>query len=164
MPSSTNVYTSGVGTQPQTGTTTNDNASIGMVGEVVESNIPLVSAVTLGTGTTSNVTSIVLTAGDWDISGNVVFSLTGVTGTLFQAGVSVTSATMPSAGGGGGLSPSSYCILPIITTLLSATSSSGIISSRLSISDVTTLYLVAGQSFTIGTSKAYGSIWARRAR
>src|SRR5712664_1249621 len=77
------VNTAGTGlvfAQPQgdqlLGTITNDAATAGNIGEYITSviNSP---GVTLSNNVASNVTSISLTAGDWDISGAVYFTLTG---------------------------------------------------------------------------------------
>lgn len=73
------------------GTTTNDSATTGDVGEYVQS---VVSAVSVGaTDTYSDTTSISLTAGDWDISGLHSFIRNGATFTDLdlRTGISTTS-------------------------------------------------------------------------
>lgn len=54
-----------------TGTTTNDNAMAGQIGEYISGTA---AGVTLSNGTPANITSIALSAGDWDVSGNVAFT------------------------------------------------------------------------------------------
>src|SRR4029077_4886616 len=49
------------------GTATNDNATAGNVGEYIESVIPAGAAIAITSATNTNLTSISLTAGDWDV-------------------------------------------------------------------------------------------------
>ena len=79
------------------GVASNANASAGNVGEYITSNIPNGSAVSLTNGTAQNITSISVTAGDWDIFGNVTGFIAGVTNPDFIAWTSLTSATLPNA-------------------------------------------------------------------
>jgi hypothetical protein len=51
------------------GTATNDDAAAGKLGEIISSNIVVGSAVSLTTNTPANITSLSLTAGDWDVWG-----------------------------------------------------------------------------------------------
>src|SRR5216684_1358028 len=77
------------------GTATNDNAAAGKVGEYISSTIATGSSVTLTTNTTANVTSISLTAGDWDVTGAVDFTFGATTSyTNLIGSVSSTSATI----------------------------------------------------------------------
>src|SRR5262249_14262350 len=81
-------------------TATNDSASAGNLGEYVSSTIPSGSAVSLTTNTQANVTSIPLTAGDWDI--DAVAQFTGNVATTVssqEAGISTTTATLDYTGG-----------------------------------------------------------------
>lgn len=142
------------------GTNTNDNAAAGSVGEFVSSTVLVGSAVSLTSGVTANVTSISLTAGDWDVEGNVAFASGGSTITNYEIGaISTTSATLPTAPYGGGgftLSTPNY-----------AGGGSNIIPTgrmRLSLASTTTVYLVTNASFGTSTLAAYGFIGARRVR
>jgi len=56
------------------GTTTNNNASAGYVGEFVSSEVLIGSAVSISANTATDLTSISLTAGDWDVWANVGFT------------------------------------------------------------------------------------------
>ena len=79
------------------GTTTNDNATAGDVGEFIDSTATISTSLTSGTAVQA--ATINLTAGDWDAWGCVGFngnSTTVVNG--IQVGVSATTATIPSAG------------------------------------------------------------------
>ena len=135
------------------GTGTNNNASAGFVGEFVSSSIPVASAVSLTTGTPANVTSISLTAGDWDVHGNVFISGAASNIARSQAWVSLTSATAPD------LSLRSLDDTP------SGSSLCGLVTPffRVSISSTTTVYLSCQGNFS-ATATACGNIYARRVR
>lgn len=145
------------------GTTTNDNAAAGSVGEYISSSVPVASAVTLTTGIGKTITSITLTAGDWDVSGMVVFSpSTTSNASYFFAGISTTNNTIPVAGnennvsgatntGGAGTFGAGIGLMPAVGP------------TRLSLSGNTSVYLVGQSGFT-GTMSVYGFIGARRAR
>lgn len=135
------------------GTNTNNNANAGSVGEHITATG---STVTLTTGVSTNITSISLTAGDWEVTGSIAF-VSGA-GTIFNslnAGLSSTSATLP-------LSP--------LNSQLQATFSAGANqtlvapSQRFLIASTTTVFLVANAGFTVATPVGTGTIRARRVR
>lgn len=138
------------------GTTTNNNANAGSVGETVTSVVASGSAVSLTTNTGANVTSISLTAGDWDVDGNVNFSAASATVTGTSGGVTSTSATVPTDG--------TEVYSGVQVTLLSETDSVTLPTKRFSLSGTTTVYLVGKCTFSAGTVSAFGSIVARRRR
>ena len=75
------------------GTTTNDNATAGYVGEFVDSYVfQSVSTSAM------NLTSISLTAGDWEVSGTLQYYGSGGSTNLILA-VSLTSGTIPTPTG-----------------------------------------------------------------
>lgn len=134
------------------GTTTNDNAGAGKVGEFISSTIASGSATSLVTATAKNVTTISLTAGDWDVFGNVTFLAAGTT-TSAQAWISTTSATLPDSSlaslwGSSANGTSQGLVCPYV---------------RISIAGTTTVYLSCQSAFT-STTTACGGIFARRAR
>lgn len=137
------------------GTTTNDNAAAGKVGEVVSSNIPFASATSLTSPTAKNVTSISLTAGDWDVYGNIFFN-PSIAASSFLATISTTSATFPDS--------SLYNQLSAATAIYTAANAISAPTQRISLSGTTTIYLVALAIFASGTCTACGNIYARRAR
>ena len=162
----TNFVTTGSITPSQTGgiigTTTNNNANTGSVGEYVSSTVASGSAVTLVTATITTVTSISLTAGDWDISGTVGLVMTGTTSlNYFSLGTTTSAGGSPNLDanfqlgfptGGGAIAVSGVGpVYPIPTA-------------RYSLSATTTIYLNANVSFSTSTCKAYGVIRARRIR
>lgn len=136
-------------------TTTNDNASAGDLGEYVESEVGFGSAISLTNATPANVTSISLSAGDWDVWGQIDISPTG-TCTLALGWVSTTSATVPNAPNGG-----SY-VTTDSNPVAGLFASTGV--RRYSLSGTTTVYLSADAIFSTGTTVAYGGIYARRVR
>lgn len=138
------------------GTATNDNATAGNIGQIVSSLVATGSAVSLTTATTANVTSISLTAGDWDVEGNVNFNLSGATATAFSAGITATSATMPTDG--------SEVASGVITTTATGVNGITLPRKRISIAATTTVYLVVNSTFSAGTETAFGAITARRVR
>mgnify|MGYP001576872404 CR=1 FL=1 len=146
------------------GTVTNDSAGAGQVGEFITTAVLVGSAVAPTNDTGANVGSISLTAGDWDVSSQVDFILTGATSTSHRSGISLTSATLPGQAGGSGLGTDALAILPMPTTGLSGTLTQSVAPVRVSIAATTTVYLVAQAAFSVGSESAYGTIRARRAR
>lgn len=145
-----------------TGTTTNNSVNAGGVGEEITSTLVMGSAISLSTGTAANVTSISLTAGDWDVSGSAIFNGNAATTvTYIQASISSTSATLdttPGRIGGMGF---------ITTTTLYASNSINTVALppyRISLSGTTTIYLVVQSAFATNTANAYGILRARRKR
>lgn len=135
------------------GVTNASNASAGQIGEFVSSSV---LGVTCGTSSssTSNLTSITLTAGDWDISSVVVNY--GAGNAVFGNFIALTNNANTSAGTRGvnliwGTGNTSFGI-----------GSCAIPRYRVSISSTTTYYL---QTYGSGSSDTYdGYITARRIR
>jgi hypothetical protein len=158
----TTLGASGAITPSQTagivGTTTNNNANAGSVGEYISQSVPAGSEVPLTTITPKNVASITLSAGDWDVTGNIGFDPAGTTITQnFRGGISTTSATLPLAG-----DATLFYVAPPSNAGAGADMPTGTL--RLSLATPTTVYLVAQSQFTTSTSAAYGYIGARRRR
>jgi len=147
--------------QPNTvGVTGASNAAAGSVGEFVSALVAVGSAVSLTTATAKNVASISLTAGDWDVEGNVNFtggSATTAAGGLFSTGISTSTGALPTDG-----SEVPVAVPPVTTTSFLANGT--LPRKRISISSTTTVYLVAEATFSAGTVGAYGAITARRER
>jgi hypothetical protein len=143
------------------GTTTNNNASSGNIGEYISSVIASGSAVSLTTNTNANVTSISLTAGDWDVSGFVAFVGGSTTTVAFVTGsISLTSGTIDTSADR--QDSIFYNSATIFTTLIAANTITG--PSRFSLSGTTTVFLIARAGFGTSTCSAYGTIRARRVR
>lgn len=163
FPGSTNAKNLGLSSRkwlaiygPLVGTTTNDNSTAGNVGEYVSALIAVGSPVSLTTATGANVTSISLTSGDWDVEGNVNFTETTATASARSAGITTTSATIPTDGS------EAYC--GVQSTLTSELNTIALTRKRISISGTTTVYLVGKATFSAGTVSGFGSLSARRVR
>lgn len=138
------------------GTTTNDNATAGNIGQIIESEVLSGAAVSLTTGTQTDITTISLTAGDWDAWATIAF-LTGATTVVAASigGINTVSATLPTPPGKGayfaisGNTPG--VLFPVGTR-------------RLSLASTTTIYLVGYSVFSTSTQAAYGYLGARRVR
>lgn len=142
------------------GTTTNDNAAAGSVGEFVSSTVLAGSAVAATSGNPVNITSISLTAGDWDVTGVVDFlPAAGTIPSQLITWISTTSATLPTRPNEGALSQLASSGLAASTTQALVTGQI-----RLSLSATTTVYLSATAVFSVSTLGVYGFIGARRRR
>ncbi len=142
-----------------TGTSTNNSATAGDIGEYISSAIAVGSAVgSLSTGVAKTVTSIALTAGDWDVTGMVQYTAVAVTGTIIQAGITTTTNSFT-----GSTSGDSNFFTPTMPTAACG-SSLTIPSVRVSLAAPATYYLVQAITFTVGTPTVYGRISARRVR
>lgn len=135
------------------GTTTNDSAVAGSVGEIVTANQTV--SVALTSATSANVISMSLTPGQWLVYGTVDITAAASTATTDLAGgISVTSAALTAVDntfiGIPGTSGIHYRVpVPVMTLQLATT---------------TTVYLVARATFTVSTCGAIGKITAVRTR
>ncbi len=144
------------------GTTTNDNATAGNIGEYVEVKVTGGSAISLTSGTITNVASIALGPGDWDVCAHISINPPSNANTLnvVSAGISTTSATLPARG----LSGCFVTYLGIAqSTLPNLDYDVGMI--RQSLNGSTTIYLVVQITQNAGSGvTAFGEIRARRVR
>ena len=149
----------GTGGVPIHGTGTNDSAAAGYVGEYISSQVLNASAVSLSTGANTNITSISLTPGDWDVSGNIYFSVVTGPATAFFAWINTVSVTRPD---------NSVISEVQINTTGTGLQAQGmpIFTQRVSVpaSTTTTVYLGANAVFSAGSASASGFIGARRTR
>lgn len=141
------------------GTSTNDNAAAGDIGEFISSTIASGSAVSLTTATATNVTSISLTAGDWDVSGAGFTNPSLGNATAVLVGISLTSATLPSFNAG----DTNYHAMVTTATDISTTVLP-VGPWRVSVGSTTTVYLVGSVTFGSGTASMHGTLRARRVR
>jgi hypothetical protein len=146
------------------GTSTNDNATAGYVGEYIESRISSASPVALTNNTVVNVTTLSLTAGDWQVQGNLGFLGTGTTANLVVGyaggGTSLTSVTLPA---------NDYGMNWIGTNTAGTWNFNpnySIPAQRVTLTATTTIYLVAKAGFSGASTglSAYGGFSARRMR
>lgn len=139
------------------GTTAADNANAGSVGEFISASVGSGVPVPLTTAIAANVTSISLTPGDWDVSGDIGFLAQPTTvSSGFSGSISTSSATMQDAVSGGQFS------YPYTVTGANTVSPTGTV--RITLTSTTTVFLVARASFTTSTLTSYGIIRARRVR
>jgi hypothetical protein len=145
---------------PLAGVTNGGNASAGNIGEYISSSVAYASALSATTGVVLNVTSISLTAGDWDVWGSVGDAPAGgTTPTSTDGWISTTSATYPASAPNGGAE--AFCRY---TRSAGAIALFSIGMTRMSISSTTTVYLSGVSIFSGGSSALYGFIGARRVR
>ena len=131
------------------GTNSNDNAIAGNVGEYLSTTVPSGSAVALATTQISDIATLSLSAGDWDVWGSLATNaaLTSASGWISSS--SGTDPTPPNSGAYATWGSQSTCI-PIG-------------SSRFSLANPTTIYLSIKPTFA-GSASAYGFLGARRRR
>jgi hypothetical protein len=132
------------------GTVTNDNANAGSVGEYISASA---SSFAMINNTNQNVTSISLTAGDWDVDGGVAFYGSAANMTIAGFGSNSVSATFGATG-----TSAQYAGSAIYTF------GTAFPKRRYSLSATTTIYLVGYASFSSGTVSAYAYLQARRIR
>lgn len=135
------------------GTTTNNDANVGSWGEYRTAQA---LALAVATGITTNVTSINLPAGDWDVSGTLQTNPAGTTTqNNFVVGISTTSGVF------GGLGQSTQ-------QPYTAISGASVIGStplvRISLSTTTPVFLVCNISYAVSTLTVSGFLRARRVR
>lgn len=136
------------------GTTAADNAGSGKVGEFISSNIAFASAISISNATFTNLTSITLSAGDWDVWGNIYFIPSGGGASNIICGISTTTATIPDAS----------LISQLVTTTAIMTNMGFIApQQRINVSGSTPVYIV-GYSAFFSTCTMCGGIYARRVR
>lgn len=146
------------------GTSTNDSANAGNVGEYISSSIASGSAVTLASGSASPITSIVLTAGDWEVTGAAIYveaSTTSVT-SFVQGSTSaancLTSPVIPPDNQYTSFEIDASILAPVVNPAWN------IPTTRYSVAVPTTVCLMVKPTFTASTLKGYGLIQARRMR
>lgn len=142
------------------GTTTNNNANAGSVGEFVSNTVLVGSAVPLTANVQANVLSISLTAGDWDVWATLGTN-GGASTTVqnIQAAVSTVTGTFPTPPNGGAY------LFDTTPRAIGATSNLYPVGTiRISLAATTNVFLVTQVGFAASTMSAYGFIGARRRR
>jgi hypothetical protein len=138
------------------GTTTNDSATAGNVGEYVGSSVLSIAAPT--SGNWGDLTSISLTTGDWDVT-MTGWGNTGVVAnvTTMQMGLSTTSGNSST-----GLTPGWNQVGSV--GIGTASMSYAISRWRLSVNTTTTVYLKYEASYSGTAPGFHGTVLARRER
>ncbi|HEV2484225.1 MAG TPA: hypothetical protein VGT08_01730 [Terracidiphilus sp.] len=141
------------------GTTTNDNAAAGFIGEYISASVAS-PGTNISNSATVNLMSVVLTAGDWDTRLHVNWKGSGLTQSFHAISLSQTSGALDSTdpgaglfnsngeGFGGGNSTNSQVLGPY----------------RQSLAATATVYGVVQMIFSAGSATAWGLLSARRVR
>jgi hypothetical protein len=147
-----------VTTLARTGTTTNDSAAAGQIGEFISAQRLSTAGITLTSGVDAAITSLALTAGDWDVYGSAGFTLANNNSTILVAWFNATGVVTPSPDQFGGYATEAIgnnigtpAVIPISPM-------------RVSIAAPATVTLGSKTTFSGGTHAAWGQIMARRAR
>lgn len=138
------------------GRTDAGSAAAGNIGELISSTVLVGSAVALTNNTAANITSISLTAGEWDVSGVAILNPGGSTVLTSVFGwINTVSATPPTPPGSGGYAAwAGSATASIIAQCVGPR--------QLSLSSTTTVYLGILANFTSTAPGGYGFIRARR--
>ena len=139
------------------GTTTNDNAAAGKVGEFLSTTS---GNTAVSTGTAVNISSVSLTAGDWDVWGCAIsVPASGTVTSRWIVAISTTSATIPAntpTSAVSGYSSNASAANAVIQQ------NTGVC--RISLASTTTVYLVVVDTHSVSTMQGNGWIAARRRR
>ena len=142
------------------GTTTNDDAPAGYVGEIITGDVPAGSAVALTTAVAANMTSISLTAGHWRVHLAIYFTPAATTTITYLIGsISSTSATVDAAPGAFG-----ELALANIVPAANYLSVHPTYFKKLSGPGSAAVYGVALCVFGVSTLSTWGKLWAERVR
>ncbi len=152
------------------GVTDASSATSGKVGEYIESIIAAGAAASTSTsGTAQNITSIALTAGDWDVSGEVSYISSSITNVFHAAQISISTTSTTHNLVSTAFTNHSFGSM-IAIALDNPYSASGVETLktgnyRVNINTPATVYLVSTLNWTTSTQPtAYGAIRARRVR
>lgn len=141
------------------GTTTNDDACSGCIGEYLESVVLYASRVNGVNAQYVDVTSIQLTPGDWDVT---------AMGTIISAGSGQTDAqiaiTTTSGNSGTGIAADNSAEIIFPSTIALTSHFLSVPNYRKSVSTTTTVYFKYYALFTVNTPQIFGRLSARRVR
>lgn len=140
-----------------TGVSDGSDAAAGHIGEYLSAGVIFPGVALAGGGAAADVTNLALTAGDWDVTGSVIFSSSAANLVSVVASVSATSATITDPG------------MAAINTNAGTTrftSGTRLVAGpvRFNLGAAGTAFLVASATFPAGVASAYGHIGARRIR
>ncbi len=142
----------------QQGTTTNDNATAGNVGEFVTTNVTQTNAKQITTNSSITLGSVSLTSGDWDCRGTAVHVLSNTTtATRLSSSLVTTDGVLGTEGTDG-----TTAVIPVSAGSPGNDLKMG--PARFSLASLTTVFLVDGATFATSQLWAYGSVSCRRAR
>ncbi len=142
------------------GTTTNNDAAALSVGQYVSSVISDGAPVSVSTGTATEVTSISLTAGDWDVWGNIQVNGGASTNVTLIIGAINTAVSLPGSQLYAANVYGAAGIVPFTTNNIGFC----VPGRRVTLSGTTTIYLITYANFSVSTLTTCGAIYARRRR
>lgn len=138
------------------GIASNTAATAGNIGEHVSATVNSGSAVSLTTVTTVNLTSISLTAGEWDVSGSAYFTTAASTNIAFlYASSSPTTLTLSGT-------PGQYVQQQLNFVPGAGVNTLNLNPFRFSLSGTTTIFFTIQGSFTVSTLTVFGYLRATR--
>jgi hypothetical protein len=163
------IVTGPIGPVPLVGVTDGSSAAAGNVGEYLSSIVPASPGVSLTSTVSTTITSLTLTAGDWDMWGEVSYgtasvssAVTQVAGALWNTAANAFPAkTLYPADGGSSAADAWSTNIPASTANIPTVQLGPM---RVNITTNTTFFLSASPSFSSGTLAAGGAIRARRMR
>lgn len=134
------------------------SAAAGDVGEYISSTVLSGAAIAVASSAVANITSISLTAGDWDVFGTAAFGYTAGTPSLTWGWASTTSATIPPIPNNGSMTFAN------VVGIFGGGVAQSIGTTRFSLTTTTTIYLSGRTDYTGTGGIIYGYIGARRVR
>jgi len=148
----TTAFVTSAITAADTGVVNGSNAAAGRVGEYVEALGT--AGITLANGTVTNMVSLTLGAGDWEIDGMIATDTTNAAYASVVSGISTTATTIPTF-------PNRWQLAVGLTAIAQHFP---VPKRRVSITASTTYYLTLSVGFTSGSCTGQGFIRARRIR
>src|SRR5262252_930026 len=147
---------------PKAGTTTNDAAPAGQIGEFLSSQRLQANAVPLASGTGLAVATLALTAGDWDVWGSDGFAI----GSTATGNITLRAWINPAGGTQAPLLDQlgGNAVRNVTNSPGNLQSMMAVAAVRVSLAAAATVTLGASATFGGGTISAFGQIMARRRR
>lgn len=156
------VFLGGTGITQLKGTSNGTDAPAGYQGEYTAVSVLRASAKALTTNVSTSLSTVTLTAGDWDVSFACGFTGSAVT-TQLDCATSVTSNTFPASNTLAAPNTSGEAWMEVGASIATVDQTIPSPRVRVSSSGSTTLYLVVRAIFPASAASAYGSISYRRA-
>lgn len=145
------------------GTTTNDNATAGNIGEYISAFVAVGSPTALTSTANLNMATITLTPGDWDVTLLVNFIAGAATSVTYEGiSISATSVTLDQTSGRFASVPSGAGIVQ--GSLVAQSISVPVYRINVAASTTLQLWAVVQAGFTVSTLSVSGILSARRTR
>lgn len=120
------------------------------------------AALAASSGTTQNLCALSLTAGDWDVSGGVVYPSPGTSASAWAVGVNLTSASLPTLASV--ISAGNGPVVQLAQAAIGAQQGFAIQPARLSLNATTTVFEVGRMTYTGTAPNVFCALSARRRR